>query len=155
MIGFTYYTYHAPYKYINWEYMNKGYRRYIWIDIYHVAGGDGEGGKESRGELETSAAGLGPGEDGVVVDDGGAVAVDGGGAVEEGEWGEGRCVRDPGLELIHGRSSKRKIGLLLPTPPKRSDPQCGRGWSEKRKEKGGEEEIGRMMTGGLEWKLEM
>lgn len=56
----------------------------MWIDKYHFAGGDGEGGEESRGELETSAAGLGPGEDGVVVDDGGAVAVDSGGAVEEG-----------------------------------------------------------------------
>lgn len=45
-----------------------------------VAAADPEGG-ERGGELEASAARLGPCENGVVVDDGGCVGVDGGGSV--------------------------------------------------------------------------
>lgn len=68
---------------------------------YHIAGGDAEGG-EGRGEAEAAAKGLRPGEDGAVVDEGGAVAVDGGGALEEVERRDGAAVGGVGAQPIHG-----------------------------------------------------
>jgi len=65
-----------------------------------AAAADSEGGN-GIGELDASAARLGPGEGCVVVDNGRDVAVNGGGSVQETERCERRRVGSAWLELIH------------------------------------------------------
>ena len=75
---------------------------------YDVAAGDAEG-DERGGEAE----GLGPGEDGVVVDDGGAVAAHGGRALDEAQRRERARVGRIGTEPVH---AGRKLALVRGFP---------------------------------------
>uniref|UniRef100_A0A0A9AD90 Uncharacterized protein n=1 Tax=Arundo donax TaxID=35708 RepID=A0A0A9AD90_ARUDO len=67
---------------------------------HDVAAGDAEG-DERGGEAEASAEGLGPGEDRVVVDDGGAVAEHRGRALQEAQRRERARVRRIRAEPVH------------------------------------------------------
>ena len=79
---------------------------------YDVAAGDAEG-DERGGEAEAAAEGLGPGEDGVVVDDGGAVAAHGGRALDEAQRRERARVGRIGTEPVH---AGRELALVRGFP---------------------------------------
>ncbi len=78
------------------------------MDAHDVAAGDAEGGDERGGEAEAAAVGLRPREDGVVVDDGRAVAEHGGGALQEAQRRERARVGRVGAELVHDRRVDRR-----------------------------------------------
>jgi len=71
-------------------------------EAYDVAAGDAEG-DERGGEAEASPVCLGPGEDRIVVHDGGAVAEDGGRTLQEAQRRERARVRRIGAEPVHCR----------------------------------------------------
>jgi hypothetical protein len=74
---------------------------------YDVAAGDAEG-DERGGEAEAAPVRLGPGVDGVVVDDGGAVAVHGGGALQEAQRRERAGVGRIRAEPVHAACGGRR-----------------------------------------------
>ena len=76
---------------------------------YDVAAGDAEG-DERGGEAEAAAEGLGPGEDGVVVDDGGAVAAHGGRALDEAQRRERARVGRVRAEPVHAAAGVAGAG---------------------------------------------
>ena len=81
---------------------------------YDVAAGDAEG-DERGGEAEAAPVRLGPGVDGVVVDDGGAVAEDGGRTLQEAQRRERARVRRIRAEIAHamGCPEAAWLGLAL------------------------------------------
>jgi hypothetical protein len=76
---------------------------------YDVAAGDAEG-DERGGEAEASPVRLGPGEDGVVVDDGGAVAEHGGRALQEAQRRERARVGRVRAEPVHAAAGVAGAG---------------------------------------------
>jgi len=72
-----------------------------------AAAADTKGG-EGGGQLEASAARLGPREGGVVINNGRDVAVDGGCSVQEAEGSERGRVSSTWLQLFHNQN---KIGI--------------------------------------------
>ena len=83
-------------------------------EAYDVAAGDAEG-DERGGEAEASPLCLGPGEDRVVVHNGGAVAKDGGRTLQEAQQRERAQVRRIRAEIAHamGCPEAAWLGLAL------------------------------------------
>jgi len=89
---------------------------------YDVAAGDAEGG-ERGGEAEASAVRLGPGEDGVVVDDGGAVAEHGRRAVQEAQRRERARVGRVRAEPVHAAGAGGGLACVCGTASGVNDPE--------------------------------